>query len=254
MNRKKAIITLVSIWLLAFVCLIYTWLNEQSGAGDIATAFATGNYLSTSGVVSVYADYGNKYLSIDDKEEIIKKLAKAIGIEGNLEIQSKREAEEGRYTGTTSLSVYNNYSSTDIRVVTVENEENEGVVYLEQYILMEISINNSVESAIYYKDKLKETLNTMNVAADVSLGLKGCVQGPLSNEKKNEICEDIINELDGEMVIGGQNDDIYTVYAYSKYIKEYVVNGSVKSNINIMITYDKTNDMSWINVGTPIID
>ena len=66
--------------------------------------------------------------------------------------------------------------------------------------------------------------------------------------------EDIIEELKGELIIGGENDDIYTVYAYSKNIKDYIINGSVKTNINIMITYDKERDLSWITVGAPIIN
>lgn len=254
MNRKKAIITLSSIWLVAFICLIFTWINDSRERADIATAFATGNYLSTNGVVNVYADYGNKYLSDEDKKNIIIKLANAIGINGDLEFQSKREGEAGKYTGMVSFTTYNNSSSTDIRIVTIENEATEGVVYLEQYILMELSIDNSIDSAIYYKEKIEDELERLNIAADVNINLKGCVQGPLSNAKKNEICEDIIEELKGELIIGGENDDIYTVYAYSKNIKDYIINGSVKTNINIMISYDKEKDLSWITVGAPIIN
>lgn len=254
MNRKKAIITLSSVWLVAFICLIFTWINDSRERADIATAFATGNYLSTNGVVNVYADYGNKYLSAEEKEAIITRLAKSMGITGDLDFQVKREGEAGKYTGTISYSTYNNSSSTDIRIVTIENEAAEGVVYLEQYILMELSIDNSIDSIIYYKEKIENEFEKLNIAADVKLNLKGCVQGPLSNVEKNEICENIIDELKGELVIGGENDDIYTVYAYSKNIKDYVINGSVKSNINIMITYDKEKDLSWISVGTPIIN
>lgn len=254
MNRKKAIIILSSVWLVAFVALILSWVNEDKKQGDIVTAFATENYLSTNGVVKVYADYGNKYLSEEDKKEIITKLANAIGINGDLEFQTTREGKDGAFTGITSFSVYNNYSSTDIRIVTIENQEDSGVVYLEQYILMEISIDNSVNSAVYYKDKVEKTLNGMKIAADVTLSLKGAVQGTLSNDKKNEICENIIEELDGELVIGGENDSIYTVYAYTESIDEYVLNGTVKSNINVMITYDKGKDVTWIQVGVPIID
>ena len=253
MSRRKAIIILSSIWLVAFVALVYSWSDEKQKNGDIVTAFATENYMSTNGEVNVYADYGNKYLSVEDKEKLITKLANAIGINGELKFETKREEESGKYVGTTSYDTYNNYSSTDIRIVTIENEETDGIVYLEQYILMEISIENSVESASYYRDRLEAVFDEMNIAADVTLSLKGCVQGTINSTKKNEISENIIEELDGELVIGGQNDDIYTVYAYSDSIDEYVINGTVKSNINIMITYDKTKDITWIEVGTPII-
>ena len=76
MSRKKAIIILSSIWLVAFVSLVYSWLNDVSNKTDIVTAFATEDYLATNGVVEVYADYGNKYLSEDDKGKIITRLAR----------------------------------------------------------------------------------------------------------------------------------------------------------------------------------
>ena len=243
-----------SVWLVAFVALVYSWLNESTEEMDIVTAFAREDYLATNGVVEVYADYGNKYLSEEDKEEIITRLAEAIGITDGLEFQSKREEQDGKYTSITSFSTSTNYSDTDIRIVTIESEDGEKMMYLEQYILMEISIDDSVESVVYYRDKIEDALSDMKIAADVSLSLKGCVQGTLNNSKKNQICEKLIEDLNGTLVIGGENDSIYTVYAYSDDIENYVINGSVKSNINIMITYDKNQDISWIQLGTPILN
>lgn len=254
MSRKKAIIILSSIWLVAFVSLVYSWLNDVSNKTDIVTAFATEDYLATNGVVEVYADYGNKYLSEDDKGKIITRLAEAIGIKDGIELQSKREEQDGKYTSTTSFSTSTNYSDTDIRIVTIESENTGDMMYLEQYILMEVSIDDSIESVVYYHDKIENMLEDMKIAADVSLSLKGCVQGTLSNSKKNQICDKLIEDLNGTLVIGGENDSIYTVYAYSDDIEGYVINGSVKSNINIMITYDKNQDISWIQVGTPILN
>ena len=254
MSRKKAIILLISVWGVAFVSLVVSWMREGEKKGDIITAFAESNYLSTNGVVSVYADYGNKYMSVEDKEEMLKKLAMAIGIDGDIEFVSEREEKDGGYIATTSYSTYNNYSTTDMRIVTVESEGEVGIIYLEQYILMEILIDNSVESAAYYQDKVEKAFKEMNIDVDVTLSLKGCVQGTLSTSKKNTICEGIIKDLNGEMVIGGENDEIYTVYAYTEDIDNYVLNGTIKSNITIMITYDNVADVTWIQVGTPIIN
>lgn len=254
MSRKKALISLTVVWCIAFISMLYTWYNENEKKSDIVTAFATGDYLATNGTVKVYADYGNKYLSEEDKEKIITRLADAIGIKEGLGFQSNREEQNDKYVSTTSFATSTNYSETDIRIVTIESQSEDEVMYLEQYLLMEVSIDDSVESVIYYRDRIEKTLTDMKIAADVSLGLKGCVQGTLSNSKKNQICEEIIDDLNGTLVIGGENDSIYTVYAYSDHIEDYVINGTVKSNINIMITYDKNQDISWIQVGTPILD
>ena len=254
MNRKKAIIILTSIWLVAFVSLVYSWLNEKTYKADIVTAFATGDYLATNGTVKVYADYGNKYLSEEDKEQMIAQLAKSIGIKEGLVFENNREEQSGKTTSTTSFTTSTANSATDIRIITIEREADVDTLYLEQYILMEVSIEDSIESAVYYRDKISKELEDMRIGADVNLNLKGCVRGTLNNSQKNQICEKLIEDLNGTLVIGGENDSIYTVYAYTEDIEEYVINGTIKSNINIMITYDRNQDVSWIQVGTPIID
>ncbi|MBQ6815148.1 MAG: YwmB family TATA-box binding protein [Lachnospiraceae bacterium] len=252
-KRFKAIGLLVAVWLVAFIGLISSW-KDDNVEKDIVTAFAPGNYIKTNGTVSVYVNYGNRYLSYDAKKELIINIAKSLGIKGELNIETSRQYEEGdtsaieiaSYVTTTDTSV------TDIRIVTIENISQDNMVSLEQYITVDVSIENSIESAVYYEQKLRDAFNDLGMSADVTLSLEGSIKGAISNAKKNQICEEIIEGMDGELVIGGSSDDIYTVYAYTEKIEDYVVNGTTKSNINIVISYDEINDETWIYVATPI--
>lgn len=258
-KRIKVLILLTIIWLIAAISLFNNWINNREEKGDIVTAFATGNYINTNGVVSVYANYGSKYMTDDEKKLLVVNLAKIVGIEGidvNNEININREEDKDGLGATiiTSYLCNGQNSLTDIRLVTIETKGATNEMLFEQYILMEISIDNSIESTVYYERKLREGFEELGIAADISLKLKGSVKGALSNSKKNEISEDIIDKLHGEIVIGSSSDDMYNVYAYTEDIKDYVVNGRTKSNINIVITYDGKNDISWINVATPILN
>lgn len=254
-KKGKALIILGAVWLLAFAGLINTWLQERESEADIVTAFASGNYINTNGTVSVYANYGSRYLSEEDKKQLIKEIASAVGIVGEININTERQSgEEGSpATTTTTYANATRNASTDIRIVTIENQKAENVITLEQYILAEISIDNSLESAVHYEEKLREAFEDKGISADVTLSLRGSVKGTLSNSRKNEICENIIERLNGEMVIGSKSDELYTVYAYTEDIPDYVMNGTTKSNINIAITYDEGQDVSWIYVATPIL-
>lgn len=254
-KKGKALIILGAVWLLAFAGLINTWLQERESEADIVTAFASGNYINTNGTVSVYANYGNRYLSDEDKKQLITEIASAVGIEGNIKVNTERQPgkEGSASTITASYTNATSNTSTDIRIVTIENERPENAITLEQYILAEISIDNSLESAVHYEKTLRDVFEEMGISADVTLSLRGSVKGTLSNSRKNEICETIIKRLGGQMVIGSNSDELYTVYAYTEDIPDYVVNGTTKSNINIAITYDDAQDLSWIYVATPIL-
>lgn len=254
-NKRKALMALMAVWLLAFAGLMNTWSRKQEKGTDIVTAFASGNYIDTNGTVSVYANYGNKYLSEEDKKQLIEKLAVAVGIQGEIDIYTERREKEDK-TGATVITSYTSTTrnaATDIRIVTVESRKPDSSITLEQYILADISINNSLESTVYYDEKLQNAFEDMDISADVTLSLKGCVEGSMSNSEKNRICEDIIEKLDGKLVIGSRSDELYSVYAYTEKISDYVLNGTTKSNINIAITYDSDKDVTWIYMATPII-
>lgn len=253
-KKVKAIAVLAIVWVMAFIQLLHAWSKGKDKEADIVTAFASGDYISTVGTISAYANLGKEYMSDEEKKNIINKIASSIGIEGQIEIETVRdEKSENESVISSSFSRKSSNAVTDISIVTIEHKQQDNTINMEQYILADISINNSLESTVYYDEKLQNAFEDMDISADVTLSLNGCVEGALSNSEKNRLCEDIIDKLDGKLVIGSRSDELYSVYAYTEKISDYVLNGTTKSNINIAITYDSDKDVTWIYMATPII-
>lgn len=253
-KKVKAIAVLAIVWVMAFIQLLHAWSKGKDKEADIVTAFASGDYISTVGTISAYANLGKEYMSDEEKKNIINKIASSIGIEGQIEIETVRdEKSENESVISSSFSRKSSNAVTDISIVTIEHKQQDNTINMEQYILADISINNSLESTVYYDEKLQNAFEDMDISADVTLSLNGCVEGSMSNSEKNRICEDIIEKLDGKLVIGSRSDELYSVYAYTEKISDYVLNGTTKSNINIAITYDSNKDVTWIYMATPII-
>ena len=252
-KKGKAILTLAIIWLAAFVLIVAMKETESKGESDIVTAFASGDYIKTQGTVSAYVNYGNKYLTDEERKNIIKNVAMAIGIERDISLDIKRGESQRGASVTATYTCIGKDARTDISIITIESESNNASMAIEQYILVDIAIDNSVESAVYYKDCIDDYFKSKGIDADITLTFKGSMEGTLSNNERNKICEGILEALDGEIITGSRSDELYTVYAYSDSIEEYVVNGTTKSNINVAITYDSTTDLSWVYVATPIL-
>lgn len=252
-KKGKALMALAAIWIAAFVLIVVTKENKTDGEQGIVTAFASGEYTQTNGNVYAYVNYGNKYLTDDDRKEIVQGIASALGIEQEITLDIKRSENTNGSSVTATYSLVTDKTQTDISIITIENDNGDVVLSLEQYILVDVSIDNSVESAVYYKECIDKYFTAKGIDADITLNLKGSVDGALSNNEKNEICENILESLGGELITGSRSDELYTVYAYSDSIDEYVVNGTTKSNINVAITYDSVNDVSWVYVATPIL-
>ena len=253
-NKKKALITLAVMWVIAFVLIIGTKEKIQIDDKDIVTAFAVDEYVDTVGRVYAYVNYGNDYLDDMDRQELAQQITKALGIESDIELQIQRGQSDTSSSVTATYRCETENSKTDISIITIENASESLALALEQYILVDISIDNSVESAVYYKNIIEKFFAQNNIEADVSLSLKGSIEGALSNNRKNSICDSIISALNGKLITGSSSDELYTVYAYSESIDEYVVNGTTKSNINIAITYDKVEDISWVYIAIPLLD
>ena len=254
-KRVKAIATLAVVWVMAFSGLMMQWNKEKKEGADYVTAFAGGDFMETVGSVTAYANLGREYLSQEEKEKIIKNIASGIGIDGEINIEIDRVwNEEEQAVSTMIFDRKAKSAETEISIVTVEEKAMDNEIGQEHYLMMKISINDSIVSAVYYEKMVRKIFEDMDMSADVTLSLKGCKKGSLSNDEKNIICRDMVKGLDGEILIGSRSENLYIVYGYTEKIPDYVMNGKYKTNINIAITYDEDRDLTWIYLATPVIE
>lgn len=215
---------------------------------DIVTAFTNDNFLSTTSSIEAVAYAGNLYYSEDAKKDMILQIADKLNITDNYSIENVMEDNK-----STQCFVKNSkYAITEIKFVTVKNEKDQLVT--RQYIMVDIDILNSIESAVLYRDKVEKILTEMNLTSDVTMTLKGNIKGELSNDEKDNITDNIIKSLDGEIVTEHRETKLYTVYAYSDKIDDYVVSGTDKINVNVAINYDENLNETNIYMATPMIN
>ena len=80
------------------------------------------------------------------------------------------------------------------------------------------------------------------------------MDGSLSMSQKNIISDKIIESSGGRIVTERRSDSLFTVYAYTDKIDDYVLNGSLKTNLNVAITYDEENDITEVYMATPFMN
>ncbi|HCJ07478.1 MAG TPA: hypothetical protein DHV96_03655 [Lachnospiraceae bacterium] len=51
-----------------------------------------------------------------------------------------------------------------------------------------------------------------------------------------------------------KENDIYTVYGYTRLEDRYLMLNKQKVNIQIVMRYDKTKDQTYLKVGVPIVN
>lgn len=241
----------IALWLVAFIQMISSgFSSKQSKEEAIVTAFADNDFLKTVSTITASGSYKSTYLSEEDREDILLDIAHNLGISNSLVYDSITVDD----TTTSSLVRTLDHTTTVLKLITVEKQLSNQEIQQKHIVQAEIEFGNSLESAFYYKDLLKEAFEKTDIYPDISIHLKGEMAGSLSMTQKNIMIDKIIEGVDGKIVTQHRSDDLFTVYAYTEKIDNYILTGSMKTNINIAISYDEENDITEVYMATPFLN
>lgn len=245
--RKKLLTVCGLLWLFVFVQMIMNF--EETKSEDIITAFGNEMYMDTFSSVSGRAYYKSGYISEEEKKQVLKDMARGIGVEEPYEIQEK-ESENG-----VEYVLYKKAEKveTHISIATVETQTDDVIICRKHYVLLDMEFENSIESGIYYRDKINSVYESQGMSADVYLYLLGNISGEISDKEKNQIADKILEGVDGENCVRN-NGESFICYGYSEGIEGYVTYGSFKTNINIVIRFNKYTNMTEVYMATPILN
>ncbi len=246
--RKKLLYICGVLWLFALIQMIYNF--ELKGEADIVTAFTNDMFLDTVSSVESTAFYGSVYLEDSQREQLLKDTAKEMGIVEPYIIHYEKTDSGKKVILTKEASSV----TTTITLVTVETKVSAIIMSQKQYLTIDMEIENSLQSAVYYRNMVEEINEKMDLSADVYLYLKGNIRGDISYSEKNSITDNIIKNLNGKVVTENRGSDIFTVYAYTEDIDDYVVYGNTKTNINVVISFNDATGMTEVYMATPILN
>lgn len=251
--KRVAIYIGVALWILT-VARILT--NAGMGNGNdssavsgqqIVTAFSNASFMDMEASIDSFGDYGTVYLNQNTKETILSHMAEKIGIT-NYTIESAKEDDKT----TTTLTQNGVNGDVICKIVTVETVLENDVVQAKQYIYVNVVLHNNVQSAFTYEKVVKDIMSSLGINTRVTVNLKGDVDGQLDMAGKNALSDTIMKSLDAKVITQNKDDEIYTIYGYTKKIDDYITVSASKINVNVTMNYDETTDKTKIYVCTPV--
>ncbi len=213
-------------------------------------AFVNTNTGDLKSSIEIIADYKKNFLSEEDKKSLILYLAKAIGLKVEKEISVVKEQARSEY----SYEKQAKNAATLLKVVSME-QENASETIMKHYIVIKLDIRDSIQSIDKYRKLLENALGDLGVEKkQLTLQYEGSFSGRLSTAEKDRISDLMIHELEGEPAMKYAEDDLYTVYAYTGLINEYIMTMGSKINIQIAINYDEEAGKTMIYLASPILN
>ncbi len=207
----------------------------------ITEAFVKTNTDEMQSSVEIAAEYRTGNLSAEEKKTLICDLAAKIGLTIDKEISVWEEGDRSEYYFFKRAKK----AISEIKVISVENKH---------YIIVRLSIQEGITGIDKYKNTLEEAFQKLQVKdMQTTLKYEGNQEGDLTNEQKHEVAQLLVDELQGEIALEYDEGDMYTVYAYTGMLKEYVTTMDTKINIQIAISYNEVTNKTRITLATPII-
>jgi len=252
MIEKKSKMTIYVLGVLWIAVIMQIAVNNfLIPKSNILEAFISTNTEVSSFELEMVADYGNNYLSESDKRDLVLFIAGKIGLTANQDVIVNRNGEESEAL----LQKIGKNAETLIKVISKEQENEEGISEQKHYIIVELKLYENLDSILEYRkllDKVFKEIKTNQV--ETTMQLTSNYKGRLSLDNMNTLADRMVDNLQGKIAYDNRSEKLFTIYAYTGLLDEYVTSMGTKINIHVAMNYDETTDSTNVYLGTPVIN
>ena len=246
-------ILIAAAWLFVFLKLIIGAVFEKNTS--LVAAFSVTNPQEISAMVEVTASCPEKVLSQKECENLMEKVADSIGLKLDTEPEWT-ETEQRK-----ELRFYKDAlaADTELKVISLYMgnkavEDAEVTTTTKQYLYAKISLNESLDTVLAYKALLEKTMEELECdEISTTIQLVGDYAGYLPLERRNEITEDILDALGAEVVYEYRKEDLYTIYAYTASLDNYITVEGKKINLHIAMSQNENHYRTTLYLASPIL-
>ncbi|SHM46274.1 TATA-box binding [Anaerosporobacter mobilis DSM 15930] len=248
-NKKvKSIAYVVAILWIAVLSQLFVnrFFTDDSKLVD---AFTKANSVIMDSNLYLVADMGTDYMSEEDEKNLLQYVFSGIGLTDECKIT------RGDDTDTILTKRESDQSTTIIKLVRDREKTKKDTYLVRRYLIIDITINEDVNSILSYKKKAEKIVSKLEAATyESQVTFTGTYDGKLSIEERNKITDRFVKDLQANVVVEQRGDELYTVYAYTGLINDYVKSEGNKINVNIAFNYNEKKNKTNLYVATPILN
>ena len=250
MNKITKIYVVVLIWGAALLQLFFnSSIDREEKMVEQVMSQGVSNLKESR--VKAYSYYGGESLSTEAKSAMVKALAREIGVVSGYSISEKDEGNNS----TLMLEKSGKYGDTEIKIITLNSVDKNGQSIEENYIMMELLLKGEAgKQASAYKDQVEEIYMSLGMEPNTNIYMSNQRPGRMSQVEQEQEIEEFLKDMDATEIERAEFDGVLTVYGYSNNIEQYVFQGEEKVNVNMAITYDEEQMVTYIHRAVPFID
>jgi len=243
-------ILIAAAWLFVILKVLVGALFEKNTS--LVAAFSVTNPAKISATVEITAKCPGVELTEKEKRKMMKGVADAIGLTLDMEpevTQTSKRQEIAFFKDAVA-------ADTEIKVISLllPEEEQQGEAVEKNYLYAKIDLRESLDSVLAYKQLLEAAMTELSCTEiSTTLQLVGDYAGYLPVERRDEISEKILKALGAEVVYEYRENDLYTIYAYTAGLDNYITVDGKKINLHIAMSRNEEHYRTILYLASPIL-
>jgi hypothetical protein len=242
-TKKAKISFLVVVWAIVAIQIFVNYQQKKNQSQSAVTAFSVVNNQVIEEMVEGYGYFGTLDLTTETKEKMLRNLADKMELEGDVSISTTKEDNWEKM----KLTSDSGGTQATLQLVSLQQEEDE----TEHYILMNIFTQSTLENGKDCYNRMKQVYEEIGVQGQVSLEVVLEKDGNLTEDVEVDMILQTMNASEVEEIC---ENDIYTVYGYTRDEDSYMMQNGEKVNVQIVMYYDEEADKTYIKVGIPMVN
>jgi len=242
---RMALIGLVGLWIIAGTRYVTEMIIYRER--NLKEAFAIVSPGNTTGTVALTARLPESYLTEKDQNQLIRFVADRIGLTVDTEPEPITEGKKSGFIYRKKAK----YADTAIKILHVCEASGANRYYL----LVSINLaEDKGDGVAYFRRKIGELATELELLeVQCSIQLSGSFPQDMTLAARNHLTDRILSKLGCEVVCENREAELYTVYAYTKGLDEYIVSGNDRINVQLAMYYDEINKETVLCVASPVI-
>jgi len=242
---RMALIGLVGLWIIAGTRYVTEMIIYRER--NLKEAFAIVSPGCTTGTVALTARLPESYLTEKDQNQLIRFVADRIGLTVDTEPEPITEGKKSGFIYRKKAK----YADTAIKILHVCEASGANRYYL----LVSINLaEDKGDGVAYFRRKIGELATELELLeVQCSIQLSGSFPQDMTLAARNHLTDRILSKLGCEVVCENREAELYTVYAYTKGLDEYIVSGNDRINVQLAMYYDEINKETVLCVASPVI-
>ncbi|HAN09423.1 MAG TPA: hypothetical protein DCP90_02285 [Clostridiales bacterium] len=243
-KNKRISIIVFSIILITILVAFNFYEIEKSNV--LLTVFNKYSCETVQGNISTVSKLKSSLLTYDDMKKEIEKVLLELDIKNKVQVEKNENDMKLSYVVTRT-------GDDSETIIKIESKKDENNKIEETYLIINTILYNKIDGLGIVQTLLDKVHKELGLDYNMNITVVGRYEGDMEKNKKIQFADKVFKSIKARKIDSFETDNIYSLYGYTSYIKDFIIQEKNKVNVNLAMRYNSYEDKTYLYIATPII-